>query len=354
MNTAFLRHGFSSAVLATALAVFLASPAVARNQIRIVGSSTVFPFSTVVAEFFGRTTDFRTPVVESTGTGGGFKLFCGGVGEDRPDFVNASRAIKSSEIENCTANDVTDIVEIQIGYDGIVLANSAAAPVLEISLGQLWLALAKDIPDGLGESHLKPNPNVRWSDIDSSLPNTKIYVMGPPPTSGTRDAFVELAMEGGCATIEWIAALKISDKNRFKAICHSIREDGAFVEAGENDVLIIRKLEANPDAFGIFGFSFLDQNFDVIQGSSIGGNQPTFDNIAAGLYPVSRPLFMYAKAAHADLVPGFVEFIREFTEERTWGLDGYLSDRGLIPLPDFERGVVRDMARSLVSMTPED
>ena len=183
-----------------------------------------------------------------------------------------------------------------------------------------------------------------------SLPNTKIQVMGPPPTSGTRDAFVELAMEGGCATIDWIVALKSSDKNRFKAICHSIREDGAFVEAGENDVLIIRKLEANPDAFGIFGFSFLDQNFDIIQGSSIGGGRPTFDDIAAGLYPVSRPLFMYAKPAHTDLVPGLVEFIREFTEERTWGPDGYLSDRGLIPLPENERGVVRDMARGLVAM----
>ena len=347
MNTSLHRR-FTGAVLVAALAVVLATSAHARNQIRIVGSSTVFPFSTVVAEFFGRTTDFRTPVVESTGTGGGFKLFCAGVGENRPDFVNASRAIKPSEIANCAANGVTDIVEIQIGYDGIVLANSATAPVLEISLGHLWLALAKSVPDGSGG--LMPNPHVNWFDIDPSLPNTKIQVMGPPPTSGTRDAFVELAMEGGCATISWIVALKSSDKNRFKAICHSIREDGAFVEAGENDVLIIRKLEANPDAFGILGFSFLDQNLDIIQGSSIGGVRPTFDDIAAGLYPVSRPLFMYAKPAHTDLVPGLVEFIGEFTEERTWGPDGYLSDRGLIPLPENERGVVRDMARGLVAM----
>jgi len=347
MNTSLHRR-FTGAVLVAALAVVLATSAHARNQIRIVGSSTVFPFSTVVAEFFGRTTDFRTPVVESTGTGGGFKLFCSGVGENRPDFVNASRAIKPSEIANCAANGVTDIVEIQIGYDGIVLANSATAPVLEISLGHLWLALAKSVPDGSGG--LMPNPHVNWFDIDPSLPNTKIQVMGPPPTSGTRDAFVELAMEGGCATISWIVALKSSDKNRFKAICHSIREDGAFVEAGENDVLIIRKLEANPDAFGILGFSFLDQNLDIIQGSSIGGVRPTFDDIAAGLYPVSRPLFMYAKPAHTDLVPGLVEFIGEFTEERTWGPDGYLSDRGLIPLPENERGVVRDMARGLVAM----
>ena len=349
MNTPLYRR-FTGAVLVAALAVVLATSAHARNQIRIVGSSTVFPFSTVVAEFFGRTTDFRTPVVESTGTGGGFKLFCAGVGEDRPDFVNASRAIKPSETANCAANGVTDIVEIQIGYDGIVLANSATAPVLEISLGHLWLALAKSVPDGSGG--LMPNPHFNWFDIDPSLPNTEIQVMGPPPTSGTRDAFVELAMEGGCVTTGWIAALKTTDKNRFKAICHSIREDGAFVEAGENDVLVIRKLEANPEAFGIFGFSFLDQNFDIIQGSSIGGVRPTFDDIAAGLYPVSRPLFMYAKPAHVDLVPGLVEFIREFTEERTWGPDGYLSDRGLIPLPEHERSVVRELTRGLVAMVP--
>ena len=356
MNSVFPRRGFRGAVLVIVLAIFIAvlavlfaAPAHARNQIRIVGSSTVFPFSTVVAEFFGRTTDFRTPVVEATGTGGGFKLFCAGVGDDRPDFVNASRAIKPSEIANCAAHGVTDIVEIRIGYDGIVLANSAAAPVLEISLGHLWLALAKNVPDGDGG--LIPNPHVKWSDVDPALPGTKIQVMGPPPTSGTRDAFVELAMEGGCASIDWIAALKASDKNLFKAICHSIREDGAFVEAGENDVLIIRKLEANPQAFGIFGFSFLDQNFDVIQGSAIAGVQPTFADIAAGLYPVSRPLFMYAKAAHADLVPGMAEFIHEFTEERTWGPEGYLSDRGLIPLPDPERFTIRDIARGLVAMS---
>ena len=338
-------------MLVIVLAALFAAPAHARNQIRIVGSSTVFPFSTVVAEFFGRTTDFRTPVVEATGTGGGFKLFCAGVGDDRPDFANASRDIKASEIANCAANGVTDIVEIQIGYDGIVLANSAAAPVLEISLSHLWLALAKSVPDASGGSGLIPNPHVTWSDVEPALPDTQIQVMGPPPTSGTRDAFVELAMEGGCASVDWIAALKSSDNDRFKAICHSIREDGAFVEAGENDVLVIRKLEANPEAFGIFGFSFLDQNFDVIQGSAIAGVQPTFADIATGLYPVSRPLFMYAKAAHADLVPGMAEFIREFTEERTWGPDGYLSDRGLIPLPDPERFTIREIARGLVAMS---
>lgn len=327
-------------------AVFVA-PAQARDQIRIVGSSTVFPFSTVVAEFFGRTYDFPTPIVESTGTGGGFKLFCGGVGEAYADFTNASRAIKTSEINLCAANGVTEITEIKIGYDGIVLAHSVQAPPMRISLAQLWLALAKQVPDGDGG--LIANPNRTWSDVDPSLPDMAIEVLGPPPTSGTRDAFVELAMEGGCKTVDWIAALQSTDKDRFEAICHSVREDGGFIEAGENDVLIVRKLEANPGAFGIFGFSFLDQNFDVIRGAFIDGVEPTFENIADGLYPVSRPLFVYAKKAHVALVPGMEEFIREFTEERTWGPDGYLSDRGLIPMPDSERDEYRDAARGLES-----
>ncbi len=344
----------TSAILSTLLtmifAVAFSVPAQARDQIRIVGSSTVYPFSTVVAEFFGRTYDFPTPIVESTGTGGGFKLFCGGVGEASADFTNASRAIKTSEIDLCAANGVTEITEIKIGYDGIVLAHSVNAPSMQLTLAQLWLALAKDVPDGNGG--LIANPHRNWSDVDPSLPNVAIEVLGPPPTSGTRDAFSELAMEGGCQTVNWIAELKSSDSDRYKAICHSIREDGAFIEAGENDVLIVRKLEANPDAFGIFGFSFLDQNFDVIQGAFVGGVEPTFENIADGAYPVSRPLFMYAKNAHVDLVPGMQEFIREFTEERAWGPDGYLSDRGLIPMPDAERETARDNARGLVSMAP--
>ncbi len=342
-----LQKNIPAFVLAVALAAAFAVPAQARDQIRIVGSSTVYPFSTVVAEFFGRTYNFATPIVESTGTGGGFKLFCGGVGEAFADFTNASRAIKTSEINLCAANGVTEITEIKIGYDGIVLAHSVNAPNLHITLAQLWLALAKDVPDGNGG--LITNPNRTWSDVDPSLPDMAIEVLGPPPTSGTRDAFSELAMEGGCKTVDWIADLKSSDSDRYKAICHSIREDGAFIEAGENDVLIVRKLEANPDAFGIFGFSFLDQNFDVIQGAFVDGVEPTFENISDGAYPVSRPLFMYAKKAHVDLVPGMEEFIREFTEERAWGPDGYLSDRGLIPMPDAERNQYRDAARALAA-----
>ena len=246
-----------SLTLALLATVVVAGAAQARDQIRIVGSSTVYPFSTRVAEELGRTTTFDTPVVESTGTGGGFKLFCDGVGVDTADISNASRAIKKSEVENCAKNGVKEITEVKIGYDGIVLANSKAAPRMNITLGQLYLALAKDIPDGQGG--FKPNPNKKWSDVDPSLPKANIEVLGPPPTSGTRDAFAELAMEGGCNRISAMAELKKTNEAKHKAICQAIREDGAYIEAGENDVLIVRKLEANKNAFGIFGYSFLSR-----------------------------------------------------------------------------------------------
>jgi phosphate transport system substrate-binding protein len=316
-----------------------------RDQIRIVGSSTVYPFATKVAEQFGRTSRFKTPVIESTGSGGGLKLFCAGVGVEHPDIANSSRAIKGSEVEDCQANGVTAITEVKIGYDGIVFSNSTRSPQLSVTLAQLWLALAKQVPSGEGQ--LQENPYERWSEIDPSLPDVAIEVLGPPPTSGTRDAFVELAMEGGCKAIDWIKALKSSDGDRYKAICHGIREDGAFVEAGENDNLIVQKLDANPSAFGIFGFSFLDQNMDRLQGSLIDGVEPTFENIADGSYPVSRPLFFYVKGAHAPVIPGVKEYVGEFTSERAWGPGGYLSDAGLIPMPDEERQRLGEEARSL-------
>ena len=318
-----------------------------RDQVRIVGSSTVYPFATKVAEQFGRSTQFKTPVIESTGSGGGLKLFCAGVGVEHPDITNASRAIKDSEIELCKKNGVSEVTEVKIGYDGIVLSNSKAAPAMTISRKQLFLALAKDVPDGNGG--LKPNPYKRWNEIASSLPNVDIEVLGPPPTSGTRDAFVELAMEGGCKNWDWIKELKSTDKNRYKAVCHSLREDGAYVEAGENDNLIVQKLEANTSAFGIFGFSFLDQNADKLRGSLVDGVEPTFENIANGGYPVSRPLFFYVKGAHVGVIPGIAEYIQEFTSNRSWGEDGYLSDAGLIPLPDSERSRVAGEARGLAN-----
>ncbi len=325
--------------------VALTGAAEARDQIRIVGSSTVYPFSTTVAENFGATTRFKTPVIESTGSGGGFKLFCTGVGVNTADITNASRAIKASEVADCAKNGVTNVTEIKIGYDGIVLANSKAAPQMDITLAQLWLALAKDIPDGKGG--LKPNDNVNWSDIDSSLPNVKIEVLGPPPTSGTRDAFVELGLEGGCNAFEDIKAMAKTDSDKHKAVCHSIREDGAFVEAGENDVLIVRKIEANPNAFGVFGFSFLDQNSDKIQGSKVNGVESTFDNIASGEFPISRSLFFYVKKAHVGVIPGMQEFVLEFVSDKAAGQDGYLLDKGLIPLQEAELEKVQQAARDL-------
>lgn len=334
-----------SAVLGLVVSVAAYAQA-SRDYVYVVGSSTVYPFATVVAERFGRGSEFKTPKIESTGSGGGLKLFCDGVGVDYPDVANSSRAIKSSEVETCASNGVTEIIEVKIGYDGIVLANAINAPAVSLSRDEIFMALAKEVP-GENEGELIENPYMTWNEINPALPATKIEVLGPPPTSGTRDAFVELAMEGGCKSVAWIAALKKTDKDRYKAICHTIREDGAFVEAGENDNLIVQKLQANPDALGIFGFSFLDQNMEKVKGSQIDGVAPTFDAIADGDYPVSRPLYFYAKKAHVDVIPGLRGYLREFTSERAWGEEGYLSDRGLIPMPDEERREVAANVRDL-------
>jgi len=321
-----------------------------RDYVYIVGSSTVYPFATVVAERFGRGSEFKTPKIESTGSGGGLKLFCDGVGVDFPDATNSSRAIKQSEVDSCAANGVTAIVEVKIGYDGIVMAHALGAESVELGRADIFLALAKEVPGDV-EGELIENPYETWADVNPSLPANRIEVLGPPPTSGTRDAFVELAMEGGCKSVPWIAALKKTDKNRYKAICHTIREDGVFVEAGENDNLIVQKLEANPNAFGIFGFSFLDQNTEKVKGALVDGVAPTFDAIADGDYPVSRPLFFYVKKAHVDVIPGLRGYLREFTSERAWGDEGYLSDRGLIPMPDDERGEVAATVRDLTPLS---
>ena len=336
--------------VAAAASLAMAASAHARDQIRIVGSSTVFPFSTAVAEQFGKTTKFKTPVVESTGSGGGLKLFCAGVGVQHPDITNASRRIKKSEVERCAKNGVTKITEVKIGYDGIVVANSKASSQMKLTLKQLFLALAKDVPANADGSELKANPYKKWSDIDASLPDKKIEALGPPPTSGTRDAFVELAMEGGCKQFAAIKSMKKADKKKYKAVCHGIREDGAFVEAGENDVLIIQKLVANPDAFGVFGFSFLDSNADRIQGSVVNGTAPEFETIASGKYPVSRSMYFYVKNAHVGVVPGIKEYVAEFTADKAWGPEGYLADKGLIPLDDSERNEARSSAVSLTTL----
>ena len=321
---------------AFATAALMSSPAHAnRDYISIVGSSTVYPFATVVAEQFGKTSNFKTPKIESTGSGGGLKLFCAGVGVEHPDITNASRAIKKSEQEKCAANGIKDIVEVKIGYDGIVLANSKNADQINLTRKDIFLALAKDIPGDDGK--LMANPHKTWKDVNSALPDVAIEVLGPPPTSGTRDAFVELVMDVGAEQVEGMEALMKADKKAYQKAAQTVREDGGYIEAGENDNLIVQKLQANPNAFGIFGFSFLDQNADVIQGSIVEGEAPTFENIADGKYPVSRPLFFYVKKAHVGTIPGIAEYLAEFTSEKTWGPEGYLADKGMIPMPDAER-----------------
>ena len=338
-------------LLAVAIATTInPAHAAGRDNISVVGSSTVYPFATVVAETYGKKTGNNTPKIESTGSGGGMKLFCAGDGIDTPDITNASRRMKTSEFKKCHANGVTSITEALIGFDGIVMANSNTAPRFELTRKDIFLALAKDVPAADGSQTLVPNPNISWKDVNSSLPTIKIEVLGPPPTSGTRDAFAELAMEGGCKKIDWIKTMKKTDKSRYKAICHSIREDGAYIEAGENDNLIVQKLIKNTDALGVFGFSFLEENVDKIQGSLIDDMAPEFESIASGDYPVSRPLYFYIKNSHVGKVPGIMEFATEFMSEEASGEEGYLVDRGLIPLGLEEHEIMQQRVAGLENL----
>ena len=337
---------FKTLLTLSALVTSLSSLAAGRDYISIVGSSTVYPFATVVAERFGKSTNFKTPKIESTGTGGGMKLFCKSINVDTADITNASRRIKASEFAMCQKNGVKDIVEVLIGYDGIVVANAIKSHTFALTRKDLFLALAKEIPTGK-DGELIANPNKKWSDVRKELPNVKIEVLGPPPTSGTRDAFVELAMEGGCKKFDWIKATKKSNKAKYKSICHTIREDGIYIEAGENDNLIIQKLQKTPDALGIFGFSFLDQNADVVKGATIDGAAPEFETIAGGSYPISRPLYFYVKKAHVGKIPGMSELLKEFTSEKAMGEEGYLTDKGLIPLDVDKFKTVQDAVKNL-------
>jgi phosphate transport system substrate-binding protein len=346
-----MKHGVISVIAAIGCVVTPLS--MARDNVEVVGSSTVYPFATVVAERYGRATGKATPKIESTGSGGGLKLFCSGVGTSFPDITNSSRRIKLSEFDKCAGNGVTEVIEVKVGYDGIVLANSVKTDAMNIERKDIFLALAKMVP-GKKDGELIENPYKTWQQVNPALPNTKIEVLGPPPTSGTRDAFAELAMEGGCKKVAWIAAMKKKDKKQYKAICHSIREDGAYIEAGENDNLIVQKLNANPDAFGVFGFSFLEQNADKVQGSLIEGITPTFETIADKSYPVSRPLYFYVKKAHVGVVPGIAGYLKEFTSEKAFGEEGYLTDKGMIPMSAEMRKETRNTATSLISMQRSD
>jgi len=323
-----------------------------RDQITVVGSSTVYPFTTAVAEQFGRGGKFKTPKVESTGTGGGIKLFCNGVGPQHPDVANASRRMKAAEFQTCTQNGVKDILEVKIGFDGLTISESKKGKLDALTRKDVYLALAKQVPNPSNPTELIANPYKTWKDVNSSLPATKIEVLGPPPTSGTRDSFAELFMEAGCQQYPWIKSLKDIDEKRYKRVCHTIREDGAYVEAGENDNLIAQKLATNPNALGIFGFSFLEENTDKLKGLKIDGIEPTFETIASAKYPTSRPLFIYVKKGHVGTIPGLKEFVVEYVSDRAIGEEGYLTDRGLVALEKSSLTKVRADVNSMKNFKP--
>ncbi|MBW3226998.1 substrate-binding domain-containing protein [Marinobacter adhaerens] len=342
-----LNKALATVALAGSVAA-MSAPAMARDTISIVGSSTVYPFATVVAERFGTKTDFSTPKLESTGSGGGLKLFCQGIGTQHPDITNASRRMKTSEFELCQSNGVTDITEFRIGSDGIVIASSKEAENLDITLEQLFLALGSKVPVN-GE--WVANPNKNWSDVDSSLPNKPIRVMGPPPTSGTRDSFNELALAAGCDQLPEAADL---GKDEHASICESVREDGAFIEAGENDNLIVQKLIGDTGMYGVFGYSFLEENADRLQAATLNGMIPTAEAIAADEYPVARSLFFYVKKAHVGVVPGIAEYVSEFTSNAAMGQNGYLKDVGLIVPPRSALMDLMDKAESMPNLTLDE
>ena len=318
------RFLLASAVLATAFS----AQAAGEKPIRAVGSSTVYPFVTAAAEAFGQGKKFPTPIVESTGTGGGFKLFCGGVGADMPDISNASRPIAPAERELCAKNGVKDIAEIAIGYDGIVLASSKKAAPLPLTKKEIFLALAREVPVN---GKLAPNPNRNWRDINAKLPSRPLTLYGPPPTSGTRDAFVEMVMEKACEQFPEFKTAYPDEKQR-KTACKSLREDGVFVEAGEDDNIIIQKLTANPDAVGILGYSFLEENKARVQASTIDGVPADEKHVEDGSYGISRSMYIYVKKQHVGQTPGLAEFAREIVSNGSAGPEGYLVQKGLLPL----------------------
>lgn len=307
-----------------------------RGEIRIVGSSTVFPFAKAVAEKFAANGN-TSPILESTGTGGGMKLFCAGVGAETPDIANASRRMKATEFEMCKENGVTDIVEVKIGIDGIAIAQANDGTAFEVTPKQIYEAIAER-PYG------KKNETEKWSDIDGSLPDIAISVYGPPSTSGTRDALTELIMEVGCKTDSTTKALKDSNKDEYESICHDVRADGAYIDAGENDNLIVQKLKANPNSVGIFGYSFLEENTDSVRGIAVSGVSPEYDAIASGKYPGARPLYIYVKKQHSDVIPGLQEYVTEFVGSGT--KDGYLVKAGLIASPDDVRTAMTDVVKN--------
>ncbi len=337
-----------TSVSAAALAALAAGAAQARDEIRVVGSSTVFPYSQAAAEQFANNTGAPSPIVESTGTGGGMKIFCGGIGEAHADLTGASRAMKASEYALCQENGVTDITEVQIGSDGLSIAVSRDSEHdWNLTEAQVYLGLAAEVPvDG----EMVANPYMKWSDVDSSLPDVDILAYGPPPTSGTRDAFVELAIVDGCMDIPMIEE---KGEDWAEEHCARLRQDGPFVEAGENDNLIVQRLQADANALGIFGYSFLFENQDTLKAVAIEGVTPSFDTIESGEYDISRPLFFYVKNAHRGVIPNLQEFVEEYTSEDAMGPGGYLSERGMVPLGDKKRAEEQKEAVEAVNMEPK-
>lgn len=334
----------SAALLATAaLAACGGQQMASRDQIRAVGSSTVYPFAKAVAESFAKSDPaVKSPIIESTGTGAGVKLFCAGVGPQHPDIVNASRRLKKSEFEDCQKNGVKDIVEIQVGLDGVAFAEGKSGPGIALTPKIVYEALAKN-PYG------KPNTAKTWKDVDPSLPNEPILVYGPPSTSGTRDALKELILMKGCDENAEMKALKDSDKDKHESICGDVRDDGAYVDAGENDNLIVQKIEANAKAIGVFGFSYLEENADKLKGLTMTGVTPTYASISDFTYPGARPLYIYVKAAHVNAIPGLKAYVAAWA--KAWGKDGRLAKLGMVVAPDAVQAAA---AKSATDFTPLD
>jgi phosphate transport system substrate-binding protein len=315
-----------------------------RDQVRAVGSSTVYPFATAVAEqFVNKNAGMKSPIIESTGTGAGMKLFCGGVGAGHPDIANASRAMKKSEYETCAKNKVTDVVEIQIGLDGIAFAEGKAGPKLALTPHDIYAALAAN-PFG------KAQTAKTWKDVNPALPAIAIKVYGPPSTSGTRDALAELILTKGCDSDPAMKALKEKDSDAHKKTCTTIREDGVFVDAGENDNLIVQKLLADPQAIGVFGYSFLEENTETLVGNTINGIVPTYATISDFTYPGARPLFIYVKSAHLKAIKGLKEYVAEFAS--AWGPDGYLKKRGMVIAPADVRAAAELQVKEMKPLDP--
>ena len=343
-----LKRSLSLLILTSVAVAAAAHAQTARDYVSAVGSSTVFPFASTVAEHFGKANPkFKTPKVESTGTGGGFKLFCGGIGVQFPDIANASRRVKASELEGCEKNGVKAVSEIKIGYDGITIATQKGAQPYKLTRKDLYLAVAKQVPDPKDPNTLVANPYKTWKQINAALPNVTIQMFGPAPNHGTRDAFAELVLEAGCSQYAWLKALKDVDENRYKKVCTQIREDGVWTDVSEDYALVMGKLAANSKSLAVFTFSYLDQNREKLAAATVDGKAPSFETIADGSYPISRPLFLYVKKAHVGMIPGIKEFIAEFTSDKAMGADGYLADKGLIPLHANEFAKVRKDAADL-------